>query len=29
MIGSVGVGRTAEEICNLIVNREEALRLTG
>jgi hypothetical protein len=29
MISSVGVGRTAGEVCNLIVNGEEALRLTG
>jgi hypothetical protein len=29
MIGSVGVSRAAEEMCNLIVNGDEALRLTG
>jgi hypothetical protein len=29
MISGVGVGRAAEEVCNLIVSREEALRLPG
>jgi hypothetical protein len=29
MIGCVGLGRTAEEIGNLIVNREEISRLPG
>jgi hypothetical protein len=29
MIGSVGVSRAAKETWNLIVNGEEALRLSG
>jgi hypothetical protein len=29
MSGSGNVCRTAEEVCNLIVSREEALRLPG
>ena len=29
MIGGVGVGGTAEEVSNLIVNREKALGLPG
>jgi hypothetical protein len=29
MIGGIGVARTAEVVCNLIVNGEEALRLPG
>jgi hypothetical protein len=29
MIGGIGVGRTAEEICNLVMNGEEALGLPG
>lgn len=29
MISGLGVGRAAEEVCYLIMNREEALGLTG
>ena len=29
MVTCIGVGRTAEEVCNLIVNRQKTLGLTG
>lgn len=29
MISGTGVGRTAEEVCNLVMNREKTLGLTG
>jgi hypothetical protein len=29
MISGTGIGRTAEKVCNLIMNREKSLGLTG
>jgi hypothetical protein len=29
MISGIGVGRAAEEVCNLLMNREEALRIVS